>query len=138
MDDNGLEKIEHNGKLVAIIIKKEFSSDDVIFFSPPDFSQQLGYISYKKDHNIKSHFHLEVKRKITLTQEALFVRKGRIQVDLYTEDKEFITSRELKTGDLIFLCSGGHGFKMLEDSEMIEVKQGPYSGKQSDKETFEV
>ena len=44
--------------------------------------------------------------------------------------------RELTSGDVLFLCSGGHGFKILESTEMIEVKQGPYSNREKDKEEF--
>lgn len=137
MEDKSYEEIKHNDRLIAIILRSHYTSEKTIFFSPPDFSQQLGYIVYKKDGVIKAHSHKEVHRKITLTQEVLFIKKGRLAVNLYTLDKEYITSRELNTGDIIFLCSGGHGFKMLEDTEMVEVKQGPYSGKESDKELFE-
>lgn len=137
MEDKSYEEIKHNDKLVAIILRPHYTSEKTTFFSSPDFSQQLGYIVYKKDGVIKTHSHKEVHRKITLTQEVLFIKKGRLSVNLYTPDKEYITSRELNAGDIIFLCSGGHGFKMLEDTEMVEVKQGPYSGKESDKELFE-
>jgi hypothetical protein len=136
MDDKSYEEIRHNDKLVAIILRADFTSEKTIFFSPPDFSQQLGYIVYKKEGEIKAHSHKEIHRKITLTQEVLFIKRGKVVVTLYTTEKEYITSRELNAGDIIFLCSGGHGFKMLEDTEMIEVKQGPYSGKESDKKLF--
>jgi len=82
------------------------------------------------------HFHKEVHRRITRTQEVLFIKRGKIEVNLYTSNKKYITSRQLGAGDILFLCSGGHGFKVLEDTEMIEVKQGPYSGKENDKEIF--
>ncbi len=137
MENKSYEEIKHNDKLVAIILRSHYTSEETIFFSSPDFSQQLGYIVYKKGGVIKTHSHKEVHRKITLTQEVLFIKKGRLLVNLYTTEKEYITSRELNSGDIIFLCSGGHGLKMLEDTEMIEVKQGPYSGKESDKELFE-
>jgi len=136
MEDKSYEEIKHNDKLVAIILRSHYTSEQTVFFSSPDFSQQLGYIVYKKDGVIKAHTHKEVHRKITLTQEVLFIKKGRLAVDLYTPDKEYITSSELNAGDIIFLCSGGHGFKVLEDAEMVEVKQGPYSGKESDKVLF--
>jgi quercetin dioxygenase-like cupin family protein len=137
MEDQSYEEIKHNDKLVAIILRTHYTSEKTAFFSSDDFSQQLGYIVYKKDGVIDAHSHKEVHRKITLTQEVLFIKKGRLAVNLYAPDKEYITSRELNAGDIIFLCSGGHGFKMLEDTEMVEVKQGPYSGKESDKELFE-
>lgn len=137
MDEKAYEEIKHNGKLIAIIMRSNYTSDKVVFFSPPDFSQQLGYLSHKKGSIIKSHIHRKIDRKVTLTQEVLFIKKGRILVNLYAEDKKYITARELAAGDVILLCSGGHGFKILEEIEMIEVKQGPYSGKGNDKETFE-
>lgn len=138
MQDKSYEEIKHNDKLVAIILRSHYIPEKTTFFSPPNFSQQLGYIVYKKDGVIKAHFHKEIHRKIALTQEVLFIKNGRLIVNFYTTNKEYITSRGLNAGDIIFLCSGGHGFKMLEDTEMIEVKQGPYSGKENDKEVFEV
>jgi hypothetical protein len=137
MQDKNYEEIKYNDKLIAIILRSNYTSDRTTFFSAPNFSQQLGYIVYKKNGIIKAHFHKEVHRKITLVQEVLFIKKGKLAVNFYTADKEYIASRELSTGDIIFLCSGGHGFKMLKDTEMIEVKQGPYAGKESDKEVFE-
>jgi len=137
MDIKAYEEIKYEGKLIAIIVRSNYASGSIVFFSPPDFSQQLGCLPHKKGSVIKPHIHKQIERKVTLTQEVLFIRKGRILVNLYTEDKKHIVSRELSAGDVILLCSGGHGFKILEDIEMIEVKQGPYSGKGSDKEVFE-
>lgn len=131
-----LETISHDGQIISIILRQNYTSDRIEFFSPDNFSQQLGFLPHKKGNTIHAHFHKEVDKKIVLTQEVLFIRKGKVQVNFYTPDKEFITSRETGVGDIIFLCSGGHGFKILEDTEMIEVKQGPYSGKDDDKELF--
>jgi hypothetical protein len=137
MQNKSYEEIKHNDKLIAIILRANYTSDRTTFFSSPEFSQQLGYIVYKKNGIIKAHFHKENHRKIILTQEVLFIKKGKIIVNFYTADKKYITLRKLNAGDTIFLCSGGHGFKMLEDTEIVEVKQGPYSGRDSDKELFE-
>jgi len=137
MENKTYEEIKHKDKLIAIILRKNFTSEKTVFFSSPSFSQQLGYIVYKKGGIIKAHFHREVSREIVLTQEVLFIKKGKLIVNFYTNNKEYITSKELNAGDTIFLCGGAHGFKMLEDTEMIEVKQGPYSGKEIDKEVFE-
>jgi hypothetical protein len=131
------EEIRHEGELIAIILRREFSSDKTLFFGKPEYSQQLGYIVYPKGGKVKSHFHREVPRNIVWTQEVLFIKRGRVEVNFYTIEKEPITTRELSTNDVIFLCSGGHGIKMLEDTEMVEVKQGPYLGKESDKIVFE-
>ena len=137
MQSKNYEEVRHNNRLMAIILRSNYTNDKTVFFSQPDFSQQLGFIVYKKDGVIKAHFHKKVHRKITLTQEALFIKKGKLIINFYTTDKKYVTSRELNTGDIVFLCSGGHGFKMFEDTEIVEVKQGPYSGKDSDKEVFE-
>jgi uncharacterized protein YjlB len=75
---------------------------------------------------IQPHMHKQVDRETTLTQEVLYVRTGRVRVDFYGEDETFAMSREIGTGDVILLSAGGHGFEMLEESELIEVKQGPY------------
>lgn len=134
--NNGYEEIKQKDKLIAIILRADFHSDKLMFFSPKEFSQQLGFLPHKKGHVIPAHFHKRVQREIEFTQEVLFIRKGKIEVNFYTPEKEFLLTRELNTGDVIFLCSGGHGFRILEDSEMIEVKQGPYSGREGDKITF--
>ena len=130
------EVIEHQDKTIAIILRRDFSASASRFFSPADFSQQFGFLVHRKGHTIPAHFHKKIQREITLTQEVLLIKKGEIQVNLYSGGQEFLTSRSLRAGDIIFLCSGGHGFTMLQDSEIVEVKQGPYSGRDSDKENF--
>jgi cupin fold WbuC family metalloprotein len=80
-----------------------------------------------KDYIVKPHRHLKVLRKIKQTQEILFIRKGKIKIDLYTDKGKYISGHILNTGDIIFLASGCHGLKMLKKTEIIEVKQGPYS-----------
>jgi hypothetical protein len=131
------EEIKHGKKILAIILRRDYKAEKITFFSPPEFSQQLGYLPHQKGNIISAHFHHNVKRRITKTQEVLFIRKGCIQVNFYTRQKKYLKSRKLESGDVIFLCSGGHGIKVLEDSEIIEVKQGPYSGKETDKVVFE-
>jgi hypothetical protein len=135
--DNRFETIKHGKMVIAMIVPSNYKSGKTRFFSPAEFSQQLGYIVHKKGGIIKAHFHRPVHRKITLTQEVLFVRRGRLSINFYAPGRKFLTSRQLSRGDTVFLCGGGHGLKMLEDCELIEVKQGPYSGKASDKEIFE-
>ena len=124
------EEIKINDRTIAIIIYNEFTKDGIEFFTPGDFSQQLGYIKRRKGDTIPEHIHILHTREIKYTQETLFVKRGRVRVDFYTDDKAYIASRELKTGDVVLLASGGHGFEFLEETELIEVKQGPYCGDQ--------
>ena len=125
---NQTEQIKINDQIIAIIIYNEFNKEGIEFFTPGDFSQQLGYMKRKKGYAIQEHIHILQPREIKYTQETLFVRRGRVRVNLYSDDKKYITSRELKTGDAILLASGGHGLEFLEETELIEVKQGPYYG----------
>ena len=129
----GFEEITADGVLIAMIIRSHFGRDGTTFFSPDDFSQQLGFLTHREGASIPAHRHRRVERSVVLTQEVLFIRKGRVRANLYDTNSKYLCSRELETGDLIFLCQGGHGFEVLEDLEMIEVKQGPYSGRTSDK-----
>lgn len=131
-----LEKIEHAGKLLSIIIRNKFSSDGIEFFTPDDFSQQLAYMKRGKAYSIPPHVHNPVSRKVELTQEVLYIKSGKVRVDFYDDLKSYLESRILMSGDVILLAHGGHGFTMLEESEMIEVKQGPYAG-EKDKVRFE-
>ncbi len=131
-----IQQIKHNNRLLAIIIPKEYKDEGIQFFTPPDFSQQLAYMNRPKNHKIVSHVHNEVKREVLLTQEVLFIRKGKMKVDFFDNNRKYLESIILKTGDVILLASGGHGFTMLEPTEMIEVKQGPYAGDE-DKTQFE-
>lgn len=123
-----LEEIKYNGKVMAIILRNNFSKAGVTFFTPEHFPQQLGFIAHRAGHEIKPHTHKIIPRQISLTQEVLFIKKGRIQVDFYTAEKKFLESRIVEAGDTILIAEEGHGYKVLEDIEMIEIKQGPYLG----------
>ena len=123
-----IKTIIHESIVLAIIIRKNFSAEGIHFFTPQDFSQQLGYMNRPKGYIIAPHSHNEVKREVLLTNEVLFVKSGKVRVDFYQKNQNYLESELLLPGDVILLASGSHGFEMLEPSEMIEVKQGPYAG----------
>lgn len=131
-----LEQIISQNKLLSVIIRASFQKDGIEFFTPDDFSQQLGYMKRPEGYIIPPHVHNLVPRKVILTQEVLYIKSGRVRVDFYGDDKSYLESRVLGAGDVILLAQGGHGFEMLEPSEMIEIKQGPYCGEE-DKVRFE-
>lgn len=130
------EKIELDGKILGMIIRADYHKEGISFFSPDDFSQQLGYMNRQDGYVIAPHTHNLVERKVDMTQEVLFVRCGKVRVDFYDDAKQYLESRIVSTGDVVMLAHGGHGFKVLERAEMIEVKQGPYCG-EMDKVRFE-
>jgi len=122
------EEIIVDGQLCAIILLVDFDEPGIQFFTPNELSQQLASMSYTTGKVIPAHTHNPVVREVSYTQEALFIRKGKVRVDFYTQQREYRTSRVLSAGDVILLISGGHGFEVLEDLNMVEVKQGPYVG----------
>lgn len=128
-----IEYITYEDHQLAIIIRSTYKSDGIEFFTPPNYSQQLGYMNRPKGYFIAPHKHNKVERKVIQTQEVLFIKSGKVKVDFYNSAKNYFKSTFLETGDVILLADGGHGFEMIEDTEMIEVKQGPYS-EQDDKE----
>ncbi len=131
-----LVEIKKRDKLLAIIIKNDHTCDGVDFITPGEFSQQLAYMHHPAGKVIDAHIHNAVHRNVVYTQEVLFIKKGKLRVDFYDDYKDYLESCILEAGDTILLTSGGHGFKTLEEVEMIEVKQGPYAGGQ-DKIRFE-
>jgi hypothetical protein len=123
-----VERIIAGELLLAIIIRSGYEKDGIEFFTESHYSQQLGYMKRPAGHTIPPHKHRIVKREVFQTQEVLFIKSGKVKVDFFTDDHAFVSSTILNKGDVILLAEGGHGFEMLEQSEIIEVKQGPYEG----------
>ncbi len=132
---NNFEQITHDNVMLALIIYAEYRNNGIVFFTPDEFSQQLAYMRHPPGKVIDPHVHNPVQREVFITQEVLLLKKGRLRVDFYDQQRSYVTSRILGTGDVILLAAGGHGFEALEEVEMIEVKQGPYSG-EADKTRF--
>ena len=125
-----IQEIKHNNQLLSIIISNKYAEPGIHFFTPDDFSQQLAFMKHPVGKIIQPHVHNPAQREVHFTKEVLFIRKGKIRVDFYTDEQKYIESHILETGDVILLSEGGHGFEILEETEMIEVKQGPYVGEQ--------
>ena len=131
-----IKRFFYNNELIAFVIKRDYTKEGITFFTDDEFPEQIAYMSHKKDTVVMAHVHNKIERKILVTQEVLILKKGKIRLDLYNENKEYIESYIAEAGDIIFLASGGHGLKCLEDVEMYEVKQGPYL-KEQDKVRFQ-
>jgi len=122
-----IEYIRNNNEIISIIIRSHFNNEGIKFFTPEDSSQQLAYMNRERGYTIPPHVHNPVDRKVSLTQEVLFIKSGKVRVDYYNDEKKYLESRILNLGDVVLFSGGGHGFTMIENSEIIEVKQGPYS-----------
>lgn len=123
-----IETVRQGSKELAIIIRAGYARHGVTFVTPDDYSQQLGYMNRPAGYRIPAHVHNAIPRAVVFTREVLFIRSGCLRVDFYGDDHEYVESRILRAGDVVLLAAGGHGFEMLEDTEMIEVKQGPFTG----------
>jgi len=128
MNDSLVEYINHGLEAIALIIRAAYDKPGIQFFTPAPFSQQVALMKHPAGHSIEAHVHNLMARQVLYTQEVLIVRRGCIKVDLYSSGQTLIGSRILHDGDVILLCGGGHAIEMLEETSMIEVKQGPYTG----------
>lgn len=123
-----VERITWNGKLLAYIIRAEMNPEKTTFLTPPELKLQVGFVVYPPGGEISRHVHRSLERQIVGTSEVLVVKKGRCLIDIYNDDRELVTTRELRVGDTTLMVGGGHGFHMLEDTVFLEIKQGPYTG----------
>ena len=133
-----MEQIEHivsNGQPLAYIIRAALVPERTTFLTPPEFKQQVGYVVYPAGGEIQRHVHLPLQRRLVGTSEVLIVKQGRCEMDVYNDARELVATRELATGDVMLMVGGGHGFRMLEPTVLLEVKQGPYTGLE-EKERF--
>jgi len=131
-----LEEIFCGERLLAILVSHRFNEPGIHFFTKGDLSQQLAYMRHPAGKTIAPHVHNPVPREVRYTQEVLFIKAGKLRVDFFSHDQVYLESRIMGAGDIILLIEGGHGFEVLEDLEMYEVKQGPYIG-DNDKTRFE-
>ena len=130
-----IETLKAGDQLLAVIVSGRFREPGIHFFTPNDLSQQIAYMRPPAGKVIDPHVHNPVSRSVHSTQEVLFIKRGKLRVDFYDNDQQYLESRILEEGDVILLATGGHGFEVLEEIEMVEVKQGPYAGDQ-DKTRF--
>jgi quercetin dioxygenase-like cupin family protein len=123
-----MEKISKDDRVLCLLVRAENQPGQTTFLTPPEYKQQVGYVVYPAGGEIPRHTHRPLKRHLVGTSEVLLVKKGRCLIDVYSDDHELVATRELRQGDLMLMVGGGHGFRMLEDTILLEVKQGPYTG----------
>ena len=129
-------KIENNGVELGAIVRSTYHNSGIGFFSNDNDGLQLGYMNRPDNYVIAPHTHNKIKREVFFTEEILFIRSGMVRVDFYDENQQYIESHIVRSGDIVILKGGGHGFKVIERADIFELKQGPYLGAQ-DKVRFE-
>lgn len=127
---DGVTRFEYakSGQVLAIVVASNTKADGISFLTNPSDQFQLGLLGWPKGHVIPAHTHVELDRPISRTSEVLFVRSGAVNMSLYTDGGSHLIDYELRGGDVVVLLAGGHGFTMLEPSQLVEIKQGPYMG----------
>ena len=123
-----VEHIGRKGKPLSYIIRAEMAPEKTTFLTPSELNLQVGFVVYPAGGEVARHLHRPLERHIVGTSELLVVKEGRCQMDIYDDDRRLVTTRELRKGDIMLMVGGGHGFRMLEDTVLLEVKQGPYTG----------
>jgi uncharacterized protein with PhoU and TrkA domain len=126
------QQVEHitscGGKSLAYIIRAEIDPKKTTFLTPSELKQQVGFVVYPAGGEVRRHVHRALERHLIGTSEVIIVRKGRCEIDVYDDERQLVASREIRPGDIMLMTGGGHGFRMLEDTVLLEVKQGPYTG----------
>jgi len=130
-----LETIEHDGVVLAYLVRGSVRPTSTTFLTPDECNLQVGYVVYPAGSEITRHVHLPVERRVVGTNEVLIVRQGRCEVDVYSDERHLVATRQLDVGDVLIAVHGGHGFRLLEDTVLLEVKQGPHPGG-AEKERF--
>ena len=125
---SGLDEVRQKDRLLGVVIRAGFSIEKTTFITPESSPQQVGLLKFSREETIRPHIHNCVPREVSRTQEVLVVSSGRVRIDFYDEDLMFADRRVVEQGDVVFLCTGGHGFYFLEDTSIIEIKNGPYVG----------
>ena len=123
-----IEIIKDHGHSLAYIIRASYLPEKTTFLTPPEYKQQVGFVVYPARGEIARHTHLPLERHLAGTSEVLVVKKGRCLIDIYNDERQLVATRELREGDIMLMVGGGHGFRMLEDTIFLEIKQGPYTG----------
>ena len=123
-----IERITHQNQVLCILIRASLLPTETTFLTPPEYKQQVGFVVYPAGGVIARHTHRALERHLTGTSEVLVVKKGHCFIDIYNDAQEMVTTRELFPGDIMLMVGGGHGFRMLEDTVFLEIKQGPYTG----------
>jgi len=130
LEEKFIQRIFYRKKEIAFIVKSNYPVNSVAFFSPNEDFLQVGYHKRGKGEKLKAHYHQFKGHQINSLQEVLYVVKGQVRVDFYTKKGKKIQFEILKKGDILFQRDLGHGFELIDDAEIFEVKQGPFFGQE--------
>ena len=122
-----MQVIEHNGSVYGMILRSDYQmSEGIKFFTKETSEFQMGFMNRACGYIVKPHLHISQQRAIKNTSEVLIVRRGSLKVTFYEDASTVLAIDILREGDICMFISGGHGVEFLEDSHVVEIKQGPH------------
>lgn len=133
-----INEIKHGEMILARHIPcEDLWTPGLCFFSNDSEYLQVGTWVYDSGKILQAHTHNVVSRNVTVTQEVLYVSRGKIMADIFDPDGNIVDTLEVGEGDLIILLFGGHGYRIVSDgTRVIEIKNGPYLGAELDRRRF--
>ncbi len=128
----------YDGEVVcAVHITNDEWKAGLNFFSNDEDFIQVGTWGYDKGKHLAAHYHNEVPRHISFTQEVLFIKQGAIRSTIYGLHQQEVGRFDLGAGEILIMLNGGHSYDILEDeTQVLEVKNGPYMGAEVDRTRF--
>ena len=128
------EVIKDGDLTLAIIIRNGDFKEGLNFFSQDEDFVQVGTWNYNQGKVLNAHNHLVFDRQVNRTQEVVIIKSGKLKADFYNEEDQVVKTLELSAGDVFICLNGGHGYEVLADNtQVMEVKNGPYLGVEKDK-----
>lgn len=129
----GVKIIKAEDVILAKVISSDWN-DGLSFYSDNSDFIQVGTWRYNRGKELLAHIHNQVERIVYKTQEVLYVRKGKIAAFIYDLEGNLVENINVNEGDVLILINGGHGYKIPEDdTQVLEIKNGPYPGANLDR-----
>lgn len=132
------EVVEYEGRQYAEIIWANTTVGTTTFFSPAESSFQFGLLAHNAGFVEPPHYHRPAARTIIDLQQMFLVQRGRVAVQLYTDEGDLLRELVMNPGDAIVLMQGVHGIRVIEDMQCLSIKQGPFLGTEHDKVNVKV
>lgn len=129
-----MRRLIRNNKTYAVLVSPEDFQPGAKFISEPEWRLQVGLLTLPPGHTIAAHTHLSKDAcPLESTQEFLLVVRGKMEVDFFDETGRGFHTETMRAGDALLHIRGGHAFRFSEETRLIEVKSGPYRGRENDK-----
>lgn len=133
-----IKQVFYQDECLAIFIPSYYQGEKNYFFTPPNAALQVGFITRDKGEHIPAHKHLPIKLDYQgIKCEFIYVKSGCVTITIFAQDGTIVDKQTLRPGEALLQLAGGHGFYFEEPTQLLEVKQGPYTNQQQDKMMYE-